>query len=228
MRAPLSIVIPTLDAEAELAATLASLGPGLEAGVIRDLVVSDGGSSDGTLKVAEEAGAVCVTGAAGRGGQMRRGAEECEGDWLLFLHADTRLSQGWTAIAAAFMRSPANRRRAGYFRFRLDSDDPRARRLENSVAWRNRRLGLPYGDQGLLIGRGFYHATGGFPRIPLFEDVALVRKIGGHRLVALDADAVTSAARYARNGFRLRATRNVVLLSLYFLGVPARWLARLY
>ena len=79
----------------------------------------------------------------GRGAQLAAGVAAARGEWLLLLHADTRLAPGWRQVGA--MRGPD---RAGYFRFALDSDDPRARRLERLVAWRCRVLALPYGDQG--------------------------------------------------------------------------------
>jgi rSAM/selenodomain-associated transferase 2 len=221
----LSVVIPTLDAAAELAPTFAALAPELSG---NEIVVADGGSTDATASIAAAAGVRVIAAPRGRGTQLRAGAAAARGDWLLFLHADTRPAPGWRAAVARFIADPANTERAAVFRFALDDDDPRARRIERRVAWRVRTLGLAYGDQGLLIARGFYRALGGFPAIPLMEDVALVRRIGKRRLAVLDHPALTSAVRYRRDGWRLRSARNVALLSLYFLGVPPRWLARLY
>ncbi len=231
--AGLSIVIPALNEAARLPATLAALsmpdggGDAPEWGAT-EIVVSDGGSRDGTAATAQEAGARVVTGAQGRGAQLAAGAEAARGGWLLFLHADTRPGPGWRAAADAFAADPANRERAGYGRFRLDDPHPRARRLEARVAWRCRRLGLPYGDQGLLIARDFYRALGGYRPMPLFEDVDLARRIGRRRLVPLEFDAVTSADRFAQAGYRRRSARNLALFSLYLLGAPPAWLARLY
>ena len=92
MRAPVSVVIPTLDAAADLGPCLAALGEGLQAGLLRELVISDGGSTDATRAVADEAGAIWVSGPPGRGGQLGRGVAASEGDWLLVLHADTWLA----------------------------------------------------------------------------------------------------------------------------------------
>ena len=220
----LSIVIPTLNEAARLPATLAALAGGPET----EIVVSDGGSQDGTGALAQEAGATIVSGNRGRGAQLAAGADAATGDWILFLHADTRLDAGWRAAADAFIADPGNRQRAGYGRFRIDDPHPRARTLEARVAWRCRRFGLPYGDQGLLIGRAFYRSLGGYRPIPLFEDVDLVRRIGRSRLVPLDIDAVTAADRYLRAGYRRRSAANLALLSLYFLGVSPALLARLY
>ena len=225
----LSIVIPALNEAARLPATLAALSaPAGDGGEAPEILVSDGGSRDATADLAQGAGAQVVTGAQGRGAQLAAGAAAAQGDWLLFLHADTRLAPGWRAAAATFMADPANRQRAGYGRFRLDDPHPRARRLEKRVAWRCRRLDLPYGDQGLLIAREFYRALGGYRPLPLFEDVDLVRRIGRNRLVPLDFDAVTGAERFLQAGYRRRSARNLALLSLYLLGLPPAWLARLY
>ena len=120
------------------------------------------------------------------------------------------------------------RTRAGFFRFVLDSPDPRARRLERLVAWRCRALGLPYGDQGLLIHRDLLARIGGTRPLPLMEDVDLVRRLGRNRLIALSADAVTSAAKWERDGYLRRSARNLLCLSLWFAGVPPRLIARLY
>lgn len=218
----LSVVIPTLNAAAALPATLACVG------AADDIVVADGGSTDGTVAVARRAGARVVTGPRGRGAQVCAGAAAATGTWLLFLHADTRMEDGWGACAAAFMAAPENAERAGYFRFALDDPAAAARRLERLVAWRNRRLALPYGDQGLLLSRAFHDALGGFRPMPLMEDVDMVRRIGGRRLVPLAAAAVTSAARYRREGYLLRPARNVLCLGLYFLGVPSHRLVALY
>ena len=222
--AMLSIVIPTLNEATRLPATLAALGDGDTA----EIVIGDGGSQDATAALAREAGARVLTGAQGRGAQLAAGADAARGDWLLFLHADTRLCADWRAVADAFMADPANRRRAGYGRFRLDDPDPRARRLEARVAWRCRRFGLPYGDQGLLIAGDFYRALGGYRPLPLFEDVDLVRRIGRRRLVPLEIDAVTAADRFLQAGYCRRSARNLALFSLYLMGVPPAWLARLY
>jgi rSAM/selenodomain-associated transferase 2 len=224
----LTIVIPTLNAAASLPATLKSLGSAR-------VIVSDGGSTDGTLAVAESAGAETIRAARGRGAQLAAGARAAlnnpaggAGEWLLFLHADTVLGGGWHAEAARFCADIDNRERAAVFRFALADDAPAARRLEKIVAWRTRVLGLPYGDQGLLIRGEFYHALGGMRALPLMEDVDLARRIGRRRLHLFDSPAVTSAARYRRSGYLPRSARNLLCLLLYFLHVPPRLIARLY
>lgn len=218
----LSVVIPTLNAVAFLPSTLASLeGAG-------DVVVVDGGSADGTVELASRLGARAAAAPRGRGQQLMAGAAAARGDWLLFLHADTQLDPGWKQAVEMFRADPANRNKAAVFRFALDDPSPRARRLERIVAWRVRWMGLPYGDQGLLIHRDFYRAIGGFKPLPLMEDVDLARRIGRSRLVVLPVAARTSAARWRRDGWLMRSFRNLACLALYFAGVSPRLIKRLY
>jgi rSAM/selenodomain-associated transferase 2 len=217
--ADLDVVIPTLNAARSLARTLESLRG-------ERVTVCDGGSRDDTMTIARQAGAIVMVTEPGRGRQLVDGALAGSAPWLLFLHADTTLSKGWATTARQFMALPAAK--AGYFRLRFASADPRARRLERLVAWRCRTFGLPYGDQGLLIERGFYRRIGGFRALPLMEDVDFVRRIGRRNLVALDADAVTSAERYERDGWLARPIRNLSCLALYFAGLSPGVIRRLY
>jgi rSAM/selenodomain-associated transferase 2 len=220
-----SVVIPTLNAACELPATLAALA---NTQLIREIIVADGGSSDDTVAIADAAGARIISARRGRGTQLAAGAAAVTGDWLLFLHADCRLAPGWQPAVEAFVAAPGAAGRAGYFAFALDDASRAARRLERVVAWRCRALGLPYGDQGLLIARALYQAVGGFAALPLMEDVEFARRLGRRRLAPLGAPAHTSARRYRQEGYICRPLRNLVCLSLYFLGVPARHIARLY
>lgn len=224
----LSIVIPTLDAENGLTATLDALEDARVTALDFEVIIADGGSRDGTLAVARQAGVPVIAATGGRGGQLAAGALAAQGAWLLFLHADTVPQPGWPEAVAEFMAAAENRRRAAAFRFVLDDDARAARRLEAVVAWRGRRLGLPYGDQGLLISRAFYDALGGYRPLPIMEDVDLVRRIGRRRLLILEQPAATSAGRYRRSGYLARSTRNLSCLGLYWVGVPTRWIVRLY
>ncbi len=227
MTTDIDVVIPTLNAGSRLARTINALKDG-DHGLRLFFTVCDGGSCDDTPVVAERAGAVVVTAEAGRGGQLAAGANAGTAPWLLFVHADTRLAPGWADAAKRFMATAASAESAAYFRLRFDSTDRRARRVERLAAWRCRTFGLPYGDQGLLMARPFYRRLGGFRDLPLMEDVELVRRIGRRHLVALDAEAVTSPERYARDGWLARPLRNLSCLALFLSGVPVSTIRRLY
>lgn len=228
----LDVIIPALDAAAEIEATLASLAEGhcLETGdgLIGEVVVVDGGSLDDTVARARQAGAKVISGPRGRGPQLAAGAAASEAAWLLFLHADTRLAPGWSRPVAAFIDAQPDGAEAAAFTLAFDDASVHARALARLANWRARRLALPYGDQGLIISRVLYERLGGFRPLALMEDVDLVRRIGRARLQHLDAVAVTSAEGYRRWGWWPRAARNLALLALYFLGVPPRLLQRLY
>ena len=220
-----SVVIPTLDAAETLSVLLAQLRCST---VLKEIIVADGGSSDETVAIAVAAGARVVNATRGRGIQLAAGGDDAAGDWLLFLHADCRLAAGWEASVAAFLAAPEGTSRAGYFDFALDDDAPAARRLERLVALRCHVLALPYGDQGLLIPRGLYHEVGGFARLPLMEDVDLVRRLGRRRLARIGARCITSPKRYRREGYWLRPMRNLLCLTFYLVGVPPHRILRLY
>jgi rSAM/selenodomain-associated transferase 2 len=224
----LDVVIPALDAAAHIEATIDALSEGRRGGLVREVLVVDGGSRDDTVARAGRTGARVIAGPPGRGPQLMAGAAASRAGWLLFLHADTRLAPGWSGAVAAFMRAETGSDRAAVFTLAFDDTSVHARGLARLANWRARRLGLAYGDQGLVLSRAFYDRLGGFRPLPLMEDVDLVRRIGRARLVHLDAIAVTSAERYRRAGWWLRAGRNLVVLALYFLGVPPRLLKRLY
>lgn len=220
----LSVVMPALNAAKVLPGTLEAVFA--EPDLVHEVLVSDGGSDDGGPAIAASHGCRVLTGPRGRGAQLARGADAASGDWLLFLHADTRLSPGWgEAVRRHAAGSPG---KAASFRFMLDDASKAARRLERLVAWRVGALGLPYGDQGLLVSRSLYDAVGGYAPLPLMEDVDLVRRIGRSRLAALETAAVTSAARYRRDGYLRRMARNGLCLGLYAVGVPPRCIARIY
>ena len=196
--------------------------------LVREIIVSDGGSCDDSVEIARRAGARVVTGSRGRGPQLAAGAAVAAADWLLFLHADCRPAPGWEHAIEGFVASSGAPSRAGYFAFALDDDSPAARRLERIVAWRCRVLALPYGDQGLLISRALYDAVGGFKALPLMEDVDLARRLGRDRLAPVGVSLYASARRYRRGGYLRRPLRNLLCLSLYFAGVPPRCIVPLY
>jgi rSAM/selenodomain-associated transferase 2 len=227
----ISVIIPTLNAERHLPATLTALVPAAVDGIVRQVIVADGGSTDRTRQIADHAGADLVASDRGRGAQLAQGAAQATFAWLLFLHADTLLEEGWERAAVDFMyqvdfgERPAA---AAAFRFRLDDKGIAPRALEAMVRARCAILRLPYGDQGLLISRRLFDEIGGFKSMPIMEDVDIIRRLGRKRIVMLSADATTSAERYRREGYLKRSLRNQACLTLYSAGIPLATILRIY
>src|SRR4051812_26076601 len=161
----------------------------------------------------------------GRARQMNAGAAHAHADWLLFLHADTRLPPSWPdAVAAAEQRGAV----AGCYRLTLDSPSRWARVIEAGVALRVGCFGLPYGDQVIFVRRECFDRLGGFTDVPIMEDVDFVIRV--QRKGALYRSAlpvVTSARRWERDGWVRRSARHLLLIGLYLCGVPPSRLIRL-
>ncbi len=196
---------------------------GLPAGLIRELIISDGGSEDTTTRIAEDAGAVIVTGPASRGGQLRRAAATARGSWLLVLHADTVLEAGWSQAVAAHLATGGG---PAHFRLAFRARGPMPALVAGWANLRSKVFGLPYGDQALLVSRADYEAAGGYPDQPLMEDVALVRRLPS--VTALPALAVTDAERYVRAGWLRRGARNLWTFARYTAGTDPEVLAESY
>jgi glycosyltransferase involved in cell wall biosynthesis len=218
----ISVIIPTLNAERLLPRCFDSLIPAAVRGVVREVIVSDAGSSDGTLDIADGAGAHIVHARKGRGMQFIEGAAIAKSDWLLFLHPETSLEPGWEVEAESFINQALMERpRAAVFRFALEDFGGEARRAEAKANLRASLFALPYGDQGLLIPKRLYQKTGGYRALADMEDADLVRRIGRRRLVGLRARAV-NVARPPKS-----AWRGLALTLLHALRVPSGVLAKL-
>jgi rSAM/selenodomain-associated transferase 2 len=222
---PVTIVIPVYrDAEA-LASTLQALAAAADAGLPEVVVVSTADDAGSLAQLREAHGEVLwLVAARGRARQMNAGAARATGRWLIFLHADTRLPEGWRAAIGAADRDSAVS--IGCFRFALDSPSPMARVLEAGVRIRVRLFGLPYGDQALFVRRQDFTSAGGYADLPIMEDVDLVRRFRRRgRLFAAPLAAVTSARKWERDGWLARTARHLALILLYFAGVRPERLA---
>jgi glycosyltransferase involved in cell wall biosynthesis len=218
----ISVVIPTLNAERLLPRCFDSLIAAAVRGVVREVIVADGGSCDATLAIADGAGAHIVAAGKGRASQMRAGAQAAKSDWLLFLYPETALEPGWEVEAESFIdQAMMERPRAAVFRFALEEFGGEARRAEAKAALRTSLFALPYGDQGLLIPKRLYVKLGGYRALDDMEDADLVRRIGRRRLIGLRSRAV-NVARAPRSGLRALA-----LTILHALRVPSRVVAKL-
>ena len=218
----ISVVIPTLNAERQLPRCFDGLILPAVRGVVREVIVADGGSSDATLAIADGAGAHIVRAGRRRAAQFAAGAEVARSDWILFLHPETALEPGWEIEVESFLQQAVlERPRAAVFRFALDDFDAGARRAEARAALRSWLLALPYGDQGLLIPRRLYTRLGGYRDLERLEDADLIRRIGRRRLVRLRSRAVNKA-RTRKGWFKPFA-----LPLLHMLRVPSSVLAKL-
>jgi rSAM/selenodomain-associated transferase 2 len=224
MRPALGVVMPVLDEAGTLTARLRALQPLRRRGVL--LVVVDGGSQDGTPAIAREHADLVLNAPRGRAAQMNAGAAACPAEVLLFLHADTALPDQADALVRRATRDPSA---WGRFDVRIDSPRRALRLVEHMMNLRSRWTGIATGDQAMFVRRELFEQVGGFPDLPLMEDIALSRLLKRHaRPVCIRQRVSTSARRWERHG----VWRTVLLMwrlrLAYFLGADPRRLAIRY
>ena len=231
IRPELSVVVPTLNEASGLPALLSTLAGGL---ALRcEVVVADGGSTDGTPEVAHASGARTVATPRGRGRQLGAGAAVAEGAVLWFLHADARpdprvLRQVTELARGHASGAPLRAAHAGHLA--IDAPGAAYRTVEAGANLRSRLVSLPYGDQGLLVSRAHYEMVGGYPPWPLMEDVAIVRALrrSGVPIRLLDGTITVSARRWQRDGVVRRTLGNWRLLARFLGGADPEELVRRY
>ncbi len=219
----LSVIIPVLNEERTIGATLEDLG-GIEP---YEIIVVDGGSADRTPDIVRGRGARLVSSTRGRAAQMNEGARHAGGDALLFLHADTTLPSTARIDVEGCMADPECV--GGRFDIRLDSARPLLRLVGRMISFRSRLTRVATGDQALFVRRSVFQRLGGFPDIPFMEDVAFSRALKKQgRIACLRSRVVSSARRWEQNG----PIRTILLMwtlkLLYLAGVPPATLKRLY
>ncbi|MBE9111371.1 TIGR04283 family arsenosugar biosynthesis glycosyltransferase [Nodosilinea sp. LEGE 07298] len=219
----ISIVIPALNEASSLPMVLEAI----QAAANVEVIVVDGGSSDGTAEVARAMGARVVESTRGRSRQQNQGARVAKGSILLFLHADTCLPQGFDqAIRQTLSQSGVV---AGAFTLAIDSPRQGLRWVEWGVNLRSRYLHMPYGDQAIFLKAEVFHQLGGFPDLPMMEDFELVRRLRKLGKVAIAPRAVVTSDRRWRSLGILRTTlANQVMIMGYLLGIDPHRLARWY
>ena len=191
------------------------------------IIVADGGSQDGTLDVARHAGAIVCEAPRGRASQLNAGARLATGAWLAFLHADIRLPPEAGRGLLQAMQDPSVA--AAVWRLRIDARGAWYRVIEFGASLRDRLGGLPYGDQGLLIRRTLFQTIGGYPDLPIMEDVAMIRAVRRQEPIRrLRSALLVSARRWQREGPVRSWLRNVGLLSAFLAGVSPARLTRFY
>lgn len=221
----ISFIVPALNEAQVLPLLLRDIAT---SAVEHEVVVADGGSVDGTAEAAEAAGARVVWALRGRGTQLARGAAAARGRLFCFLHADARLGADAVARIDALSQRPCDDR-ASVFRLRIEAAARRYRVIEAGTNLRSRWLGLPYGDQGLILSRALYDRVGGYPLLPLMEDVAMVRSLQRTARVRMLPEHLTvSARRWERDGVIRRTLGNWGLLAAYLAGVDPVRLAAHY
>ena len=221
----ISIVVPVLDEAAVIESTLAALGPLREQGA--EVVVVDGGSRDATKALASRLADTVMDAPRGRATQMNAGARRARGDILVFLHADTLLPEAALRAIGGGMEN--SRSSWGRFDVTIAGADSLLALVATLMNVRSRLTGIATGDQAMFARRAAFEAAGGFPEIPLMEDVALSKSLKrASPPLCLRERVVTSGRRWQRHG-----TMRTILLMwrlrlAYALGVDPRRLARRY
>jgi rSAM/selenodomain-associated transferase 2/rSAM/selenodomain-associated transferase 1 len=222
-RPSVTVIIPTLNEEDHLQATLAAV----RAGGDSEIIVADGGSVDRTTAVAESEGVSIVFSSAGRSHQMNEGAKVASGQILLFLHADTLLPPDWKDQVIGAMALPEVV--GGAFKLSIDSDLPGLRTVERLANFRSRRLGTPYGDQAIFVCKRAFDEIGGFPHMPILEDFELVRALRKRgNLCIVPSFVLTSARRWSERGVWKTTLVNQLMLVGHMLGSSPHDLSSVY
>lgn len=222
-----SVIVPTLGEQDRVNALIDHLrviGYGLDP----EIVVVDATPGQATLAAIARPGVIGLAHKPGRAGQLNAGAAASRGEVLLFLHADTRLPSGALADVVAVCRD--GRAGAGAFSLGFATDRPLLRLVARLADLRSKLTRAPFGDQAQFIRRDLFFHLGGYPDIPIMEDLALMRLVrrAGARVVILPKRVATSARRYEAMGPLPCLARNLCLQALYLLGAPPAWLARFY
>jgi len=220
----LSIIVPALDEAGCIGASLARLQAARGRG--HELIVVDGGSGDGTPEQCDGLVDQLLRAGRGRAAQMNAGAVQAQGDTLLFLHADTLAPEDVDRlIATALGHAPG----WGRFDVRLSGAQPLLRLVERLMNLRSRLSGISTGDQGLFVTRDWFETVGGFPDLPLMEDIVLSKRLKRRaRPHCLKARLLTSSRRWETHGIARTVIKMWWLRAAFFLGVPASRLARQY
>ena len=206
----LSIVIPTLNEALHLPLLLSDLNVWPND---FELIIVDGGSIDLTISIAQIQGVdVIKSPKKNRGYQLKTGASNARGDWLLFLHADSRLRIGWVRSLSQIIQNKKSKNFAWYFDFKIKKDNLEYRFLEIAVALRSLFLQHPYGDQGLLIHKDLYYKTGGFSSLKIMEDIDLITRITKKtKLKRIRESIYTDDKKWTNSNIIKRAIKNYKL-----------------
>jgi hypothetical protein len=219
----ISVVIPTLNEAANISETVRRAQNARNV----EVIVVDGGSRDDTADIAGRLGALVLAAEASRARQMNVGAAAATGNILLFLHADTRLPEGYDGLVRGALSQPDTA--AGAFALGIDSPLPSLRIMEHVANWRSRFLQKPYGDQAIFLAAETYRTIGGYPDLPIMEDFELARRLKKKgRIIVLPASVTTSARRWLHVGVWKTWFVNQATITAYLLGIAPGTIARFY
>jgi rSAM/selenodomain-associated transferase 2 len=220
----LSVIVPMLNEAAAIARTLTTIRTGAP---LAELIVVDGGSTDGSIEVARPRCDVVVQTVRGRPLQMNAGAARASGDALVFVHADTMVPASFSRDIEVALAKPEVV--GGRFDVRLDDDHPLCRLIGLLISLRSRISRTGTGDQAIFVRKNIFATLGGFPDIPICEDLDFSRRLKRAGPVAcLRSEVITSARRWRNGGIIRTVLRMWTIRSLYLMGVSPRRLARMY
>ena len=223
----LTIIIPTLNEASHLPLLLADLNAWP---YDFELTIVDGGSTDLTISIAQIEGVnIIKSNKKSRGYQLRTGASEARGDWLFFIHADSRLEPSWVKSLYRIIQNESSKHFAWYFDFKLKNNNLQYRILEIVVALRSRFLQLPYGDQGLVIHKDLYHSSGGFSSLEIMEDIDLITRIKKiTKVKRIRENIFTDDVKWINSNIIKRAVKNARFRKKWREGYDIETLSREY
>ena len=200
-----SVIIPTINEANNLPLLLSDLSTIQKEG---EILIIDCGSKDKTIDIANIYGAkVYKSKERNRGLQLAMGAKKSKGDWLIFLHADSRLTNGWFTKINSILKG--NKNYIYYFKFKINDKKIIYRVLEIFVNLRSQHFKKPYGDQGLIIHRSIYLKNNGFRNIPLMEDIDFLERLNNKKdLKQLNLSIFTSSRKWKKTNILLQAIKN--------------------
>ncbi len=217
----ISIIIPTLNEAGNLEDNLKRLFKSIDSAQI-EVIVSDGGSSDSSLEIAARFPCIIIKGSPGRAIQMNRAASRAKGEWLLFLHADTKLPRNW-------QESILTSRQWGFFPVKLSGRHMLLRMIERAMCLRSSITHIATGDQAMFFQRSFFHQINGFDKIPIMEDVAISKNARRFVPPCIAGRAIiTSSRRWEKNGIIKTMFLMWWMRLAYWFGISPIRLHRIY
>lgn len=219
----ISVIIPVLNEADRILSTVAAVKEGTDV----EILVVDGGSTDGTVERLRQAGVEVIQTTPGRGHQMNEGARQATGEYLLFLHGDTQLPGEYDRWVREVLLQPGVV--AGAFELAIEGENWGYRVVEWGVKWRSHLFQLPYGDQAIFLSRAVFEQVGGFPELPILEDLQLMQRLKSLGKIAIaPLPAITSARRWQHLGIWRTTMINQGVLIAHFLGVDLHQIAHWY